>query len=148
MRTICGRLSCIPQILVSPDSLKKTQKSREIMHFMAFLMDLRGIEPLTSRLRTWRSRTSGAKRASKSLCKGHGSVIVDPKANGNNHLQVVVIDLASNLVVILGLNYSDFPNSYHRRYLAVKKTSLEDKLYPISVPMRYCASEIANSICI
>ena len=42
-----------------------------------------------------------------------------PEADGQNHLQAVVIHQTTNLPIALGLNYSEFPNSCLRRQLVV-----------------------------
>lgn len=49
--------------------------------------------------------------AVRPLAELHSTVIVDLEPNSNNHLQVVVQDVAADLAAALGLNYSEFPNS-------------------------------------
>ena len=45
------------------------------------------------------------------LAELHGALIVHLEADGNDHLQIVVRDLAIDLACALRLNYSEFPNS-------------------------------------
>jgi hypothetical protein len=56
MRMICGAKATVLHFSGRNWKRPKTQKSREISDFTAFLMvDLEGFEPLTSRMRTERS---------------------------------------------------------------------------------------------
>ena len=51
----------------------------------------------------------------------NSSLIVDLEAYGNDHLEIVVLDISANLAGAFCLNYSEIPNSCRLQQLPVQK---------------------------